>query len=148
MQAADVAELVKEGMCDEARQQLLPTGLDLSKHSCCPEHGPETGQLLYSDEDEPHKADARHPRPASFKCQGPESAHRIDTQPSCSAETAASSVDPHAAPMSKLLLCKLALLAVAMLDERFSHIATIIRVPQTARIYLACKLCSASLNTS
>ena len=64
VKAADMAELVKEGMYDKARQQLLPTGLDLSKHSCCPEHGPETGQLLYSDEDEPHKADARHPRPA------------------------------------------------------------------------------------
>ena len=82
-------------------------------------------------------ADARHPRPASLKCQGPESAHRIHTQPSCSEETAASPVDPHAAPMSKLLLSKLALLAVAMSEERFSHIATIIRVPQTDRMYLA-----------
>ena len=54
VKAADMAELVKEGMYDKARQQLLPTGLDLSKHSCYPEHCPETGQLLYPDEDEPH----------------------------------------------------------------------------------------------
>ncbi len=123
-----MADCVKEVMYDAKRQQLLSTGLDITKHNCYPDLNSVTGKHLYSNKDEPHKLkNLCHGIQGQLNFSPQELERLITNVQEHTRNLRLGEERPISPKKQDLLLPKTALLAVAMSQQRFNHIATIVR---------------------